>query len=214
MLTCQPSALPRGTRVYCYYHPFLVQTKYKCEARKGNATKIVSHVCLFIDWQIYKQRQHPSALASFQEIVESSKGKQIAVFLDYDGTLSPIVDDPDRAFMSDSVSLGPRDPTSCLVPLFFFYSVLKMKMDNISDESCSEGCSKVFSHCYCEWEMQRQGIVLLDIVNIINYQVFKPVPLRLHSVLICFSRHIFSNLVDNLLISRQHQTLFTEDFFF
>ena len=25
------------------------------------------------------------------------------MFLDYDGTLSPIVDDPDRAFMSDAV---------------------------------------------------------------------------------------------------------------
>lgn len=31
------------------------------------------------------------------------KGKQIVVFLDYDGTLTPIVDDPERAFMSDAV---------------------------------------------------------------------------------------------------------------
>ena len=30
--------------------------------------------------------------------------KKIVVFLDYDGTLSPIVDDPDRAFMSPEVN--------------------------------------------------------------------------------------------------------------
>jgi trehalose 6-phosphate phosphatase len=31
-------------------------------------------------------------------------GKQIVMFLDYDGTLSPIVEDPDRAFMTKDVS--------------------------------------------------------------------------------------------------------------
>ncbi|OIW00416.1 hypothetical protein TanjilG_05766 [Lupinus angustifolius] len=46
---------------------------------------------------------HPSALDMFEQIVDASKGKQIVMFLDYDGTLSPIVDDPDRAFMSDSM---------------------------------------------------------------------------------------------------------------
>jgi trehalose 6-phosphate phosphatase len=40
----------------------------------------------------------------FEQIMDASKGKQIVMFLDYDGTLSPIVDDPDRAFMSESVS--------------------------------------------------------------------------------------------------------------
>ncbi|ESQ46127.1 hypothetical protein EUTSA_v10000217mg [Eutrema salsugineum] len=44
--------------------------------------------------------EHPSALNMFEEIVHESEGKQIVMFLDYDGTLSPIVDDPDRAFMS------------------------------------------------------------------------------------------------------------------
>lgn len=33
-----------------------------------------------------------------------AKEKEIVVFLDYDGTLSPIVDDPDRANMTDAVS--------------------------------------------------------------------------------------------------------------
>lgn len=35
--------------------------------------------------------------------MKGSKGKEIVVFLDYDGTLSPIVDDPDRAFMTNEV---------------------------------------------------------------------------------------------------------------
>lgn len=37
--------------------------------------------------------------------MEASRGKQIVMFLDYDGTLSPIVDDPDKAFMSSKVRL-------------------------------------------------------------------------------------------------------------
>ncbi|CAM6092878.1 unnamed protein product [Calypogeia fissa] len=44
---------------------------------------------------------HPSALDTFDELMRAAAGKQIAVFLDYDGTLSPIVEDPDRAYMSD-----------------------------------------------------------------------------------------------------------------
>lgn len=52
-----------------------------------------------------KKVHHPSALDMFEQIIDASKGKQIVMFLDYDGTLSPIVDDPDRAFMSDKVSL-------------------------------------------------------------------------------------------------------------
>lgn len=47
--------------------------------------------------------QHPSALKMFEEIAEASKGKQIVMFLDYDGTLSPIVEDPDRAYMTQEV---------------------------------------------------------------------------------------------------------------
>lgn len=39
----------------------------------------------------------------FEDILHLSEGKQIVMFMDYDGTLSPIVDDPDRAFMSKKV---------------------------------------------------------------------------------------------------------------
>ncbi|KAJ4753386.1 Trehalose 6-phosphate phosphatase [Rhynchospora pubera] len=53
----------------------------------------------FDDWM----EEHPSALSKFEEIMEMSKGKKIVMFLDYDGTLSPIVEDPDRAYMSEAM---------------------------------------------------------------------------------------------------------------
>lgn len=51
------------------------------------------------------QLKYPSALSSFEQITNYAKGKRVALFLDYDGTLSPIVDDPDRAFMSSAVGI-------------------------------------------------------------------------------------------------------------
>jgi trehalose 6-phosphate phosphatase len=48
--------------------------------------------------------RHPSALDKFEQIVAASEGKRVVMFLDYDGTLSPIVKDPDAAFMSETVS--------------------------------------------------------------------------------------------------------------
>lgn len=52
---------------------------------------------------------HPSALQKFEQIVSAFKGKQVVMFLDYDGTLSPIVEDPDRAFMSREMREALRD---------------------------------------------------------------------------------------------------------
>jgi hypothetical protein len=51
------------------------------------------------------QESHPSALAWFESALSAAKGKHIVMFLDYDGTLSPIVKDPDDAVMSDEVSI-------------------------------------------------------------------------------------------------------------
>lgn len=53
--------------------------------------------------------KYPSALKSFEQITNYAKGKRIALFLDYDGTLSPIVDNPDRAFMSDCMRATVRN---------------------------------------------------------------------------------------------------------
>ncbi|XP_010539763.1 PREDICTED: probable trehalose-phosphate phosphatase F [Tarenaya hassleriana] len=53
--------------------------------------------------------KYPSAISSFGHIAAQARNKKIAVFLDYDGTLSPIVDDPDRAIMSDSMRAAVKD---------------------------------------------------------------------------------------------------------
>lgn len=47
--------------------------------------------------------KHSSALQMFEPIMKQARGKQVAVFLDYDGTLSPIVEDPDCAYMSEEM---------------------------------------------------------------------------------------------------------------
>ncbi|GAB2233379.1 hypothetical protein Droror1_Dr00002601 [Drosera rotundifolia] len=57
--------------------------------------------------------KYPSALKSFEQITHFAKGKQLVLFLDYDGTLSPIVDNPDRAFMTDDMRDAVRDVASC-----------------------------------------------------------------------------------------------------
>ncbi|OVA11433.1 Trehalose-phosphatase [Macleaya cordata] len=55
------------------------------------------------------QKKHPSALCMFDRMMSAANGKRIVVFLDYDGTLSPIVDDPEQAFMSDSMRSAVRE---------------------------------------------------------------------------------------------------------
>jgi len=50
------------------------------------------------------KENHPSALENFEKVMNIAREKKIVVFLDYDGTLSQIVDDPDKAYMSDAVS--------------------------------------------------------------------------------------------------------------
>ncbi|KAI9076603.1 hypothetical protein K1719_041368 [Acacia pycnantha] len=53
-------------------------------------------------------RDYPSALDAFDNLIDRAKDKKIALFLDYDGTLSPIVDDPDSAFMSEAMRATVR----------------------------------------------------------------------------------------------------------
>ncbi|TYJ04578.1 hypothetical protein E1A91_A12G100600v1 [Gossypium mustelinum] len=65
------------------------------------------------DDQVTWNLHHPSALEMFEQIIDASKGKQIVMFLDYDGTLSPIVEDPDRAFMSKKMRNTVRKLAKC-----------------------------------------------------------------------------------------------------
>ncbi|XP_071727704.1 probable trehalose-phosphate phosphatase F [Rutidosis leptorrhynchoides] len=51
---------------------------------------------IYCSWMV----KYPSALKSFDHIIYRANKKKIVIFLDYDGTLSPIVNDPNRAFMS------------------------------------------------------------------------------------------------------------------
>ena len=56
------------------------------------------------DWTI------PSALTDFPDIQRALEGRQAAVFLDYDGTLTPIVDTPAQAVLSEEM----RGTVRCL----------------------------------------------------------------------------------------------------
>ena len=105
------------------------------------------------------REKHPSALSVFEEIVNLCNGKKIVMFLDYDGTLSPIVDDPDRAFMTKAVSLTSLR-LSFSLPLYLSLScswVLIVFSTMDLDESGGSRRRQVLSHCNCQREMQRQG---------------------------------------------------------
>ncbi|RLN12131.1 putative trehalose-phosphate phosphatase 8 [Panicum miliaceum] len=54
-------------------------------------------------------RKHPSALGSFDQVAAAAKGKRVVMFMDYDGTLSPIVTDTDMAFMTAEMREAVRD---------------------------------------------------------------------------------------------------------
>jgi trehalose 6-phosphate phosphatase len=48
-----------------------------------------------------KQETHPCALQNFDSILKLANNKLVTVFLDYDGTLTPIVNNPDAAYLSE-----------------------------------------------------------------------------------------------------------------
>ncbi|GMJ06462.1 trehalose-6-phosphate phosphatase D [Hibiscus trionum] len=82
----------------------------------GNLTFVnPPDVAAYASWLV----KHPSALNMFDSITKEAKGKRVVVFLDYDGTLSPIVEDPDKAFMSAEMRMAVREvakyfPTSII----------------------------------------------------------------------------------------------------
>ncbi|XP_014515304.2 probable trehalose-phosphate phosphatase 3 [Vigna radiata var. radiata] len=66
-------------------------------------------LCSYASWL----EKHPSVLDNFDKVMSVAEGKEIVVFLDYDGTLSPIVDDPDKAYMSDAMRAAVREVAYC-----------------------------------------------------------------------------------------------------
>lgn len=60
------------------------------------------------------QTTYPSVLAQFQQFTKAVNGKRLAVFLDYDGTLTPIVSNPDLALLSEEM----RSTVRALARLF------------------------------------------------------------------------------------------------
>lgn len=105
---------------------------------------------------------HPSALSMFEQIVNASKGKQIVMFLDYDGTLSPIVEDPDRAFMTNEVRFYSSLLLTLVLILFktFLSSTLIISSFLVSISSDERGCEgrcKIFSYSYSDRKVQGQG---------------------------------------------------------
>ncbi|KAG5538241.1 hypothetical protein RHGRI_018985 [Rhododendron griersonianum] len=57
--------------------------------------------------------KHPSALDTFEQMTSIAKGRKIVVFLDYDGTLSDIVENPEKAFMTNKMRMAVREVASC-----------------------------------------------------------------------------------------------------
>ncbi|XP_037482167.1 uncharacterized protein LOC119360763 [Triticum dicoccoides] len=68
---------------------------------------IILLVLLLLWWKLPAKR--PSAIKFFDDIIANVQGKTIVMFLDYDGTLTPIVKKPERAFMSEQTRNAVRE---------------------------------------------------------------------------------------------------------
>src|SRR5690606_23449282 len=54
-------------------------------------------------WFANRQHARPNAIAEWPALVRGLAGRRLAVFLDYDGTLTPIVERPEQATLRDDV---------------------------------------------------------------------------------------------------------------
>lgn len=74
---------------------------------------------------------HPSALENFEKVMNIAREKKIVVFLDYDGTLSQIVDDPDKAYMTDAVSTLQINISDFVISKYFLGHLYGKQLRNI-----------------------------------------------------------------------------------
>ncbi len=63
---------------------------------------------------LLKTNRVPSALDRFDEMIAPARDNQVAVFLDYDGTLAPIVSQPEQALLSGSMRQALQEVASRL----------------------------------------------------------------------------------------------------
>lgn len=82
-------------------------THHTTELINAGADVVVSDLSEFAivedGWTLVSPRKLPSAIERFDEITERAREKRVVVFLDYDGTLTPIVDRPELAVLSNSM---------------------------------------------------------------------------------------------------------------
>jgi alpha,alpha-trehalase len=76
------------------------RTGHGKDLRENGADVVVAGLSE-VDISASGETSPPSALEAMEEIKEEAQQKEAAVFLDYDGTLTPIVDSPDQAVLSD-----------------------------------------------------------------------------------------------------------------
>ncbi|KAF2552864.1 hypothetical protein F2Q68_00037274 [Brassica cretica] len=134
--------------------------------------------------------KYPSAITSFGHIAAQAKDKKIAMFLDYDGTLSPIVDDPDRAIMSDACltsasffslslpkSLNKRESERKTADFFIFCSSLTMSRNKQEEDPRINGIKtkirvvpdfpKKGNFFFCIFLKKIAGIMFQDITTVL-----------------------------------------------
>lgn len=84
----------------------------------------------------------PSALDGFDEIARKAVGKRIAIFLDYDGTLSPIVETPEQAIMAADM----REAVVKLAELAPLGIISGRDLDDVRDKVKIDGIVYAGSH--------------------------------------------------------------------
>ncbi|MDZ7700389.1 MAG: trehalose-phosphatase [Deltaproteobacteria bacterium] len=73
------------------------------EALKDRGADVVVSELSELKVEIDDAKPLPSAFCCVDELLKEGRGKTLVIFLDYDGTLTPIVESPDQAVLSDEM---------------------------------------------------------------------------------------------------------------
>src|SRR5439155_26857722 len=110
---------PKALRAKCMETPIRFRGSFR-SAHSSSRRLCVVNMRFNCDalFEIVKSKMIPSALDHIDEIM-AAPGKRLAVFLDYDGTLTPIVSHPEKASLSGSMretvrALAARAPVAVL----------------------------------------------------------------------------------------------------